>query len=237
MTEHEHTRVWDLPVRVFHWGLAASFVGAYALADTERWRHIHIMLGYTALGLIAFRLCWGFLGTRHARFRSFAFGPFAAARHLRDECAGRADRYVGHNPAGSWAVYGLLLLGTATGVTGYLHVKAFGGEVLEDAHEVLANAWLALVVLHVLGVVFSSVMQRENLIKAMVTGRKRGAADGPEPPSLRGLGIAVAATVVGFWAWSLATPLQPPPLQADSGGDDRHEHHSELAGRQESDDD
>jgi cytochrome b len=175
------TRVWDVPVRVFHWTLVACFAAAYALGDFDEWRNVHVMLGYTVLGLIVFRLLWGFVGTQHARFRSFAYGPGAALRHLRDEATGHAPRYLGHNPAGSWAVYGLLALGLATGLTGYLYHSEIGGETFEDLHEVLANAWLALVVLHVLGVIFSSVKQRENLVRAMVTGRKRLAAGSPEP--------------------------------------------------------
>lgn len=234
-TNHD-TRVWDLPVRVFHWALVACFAGAYALGDTERWRNVHVTLGYTVLGLIAFRLLWGFVGTHHARFRSFAFSPLAAVRHLRDEVAGRAQRHLGHNPAGSWAVYGLLLLGIATGVTGYLTFNAVGGEAFEEVHEACANAWLALVVLHVLGVVFSSFMQRENLVRAMVTGRKRGGASGAEPRSWRGLGVTLAAAVVGFWTWSLTT--QPPLGATSATGDVDHEdRYSELADERDSDDD
>lgn len=238
-TSTEQTiRVWDLPVRVFHWMLAGCFAGAYLLGDTERWRNVHVTLGYTVLALIAFRLLWGFVGTRHARFRSFAYCPRTAVRHLRDEVAGRAPRYLGHNPAGSWAVYGLLVLGVATGVTGYLGYNEVGGEAFEEVHEVLANAWLVLVALHVLGVVFSSVMQRENLVRAMITGRKRGPGDGVEPRSLRGLGVGLAAAVIGFWAWNLGTTPSPwlaDAAAADSEHDD-HEH-SELAGRYEDDDD
>lgn len=228
------TRVWDLPVRVFHWALAGCFVGAYVLAESERWRSVHVTLGYTVIGLIAFRLLWGLVGTRHARFRDFAFSPLAAVRHLRDEIAGRARRYLGHNPAGSWAVYGLLLLGMATGVSGYLTFNGIGGETFEEVHEACANAWLVLVVAHVLGVVFSSVLQRENLARAMVTGRKRGAVEGAEPRSRAALGLALVAAVIGFWGWNLTTTT---PLVGGQGVAAVHEEHSELAGEHDSDDD
>ena len=201
---NEKIKVWDLPLRVFHWALAVSFIGAYALADSERLRNVHVMLGYTVLGLLVFRLAWGFVGTQHARFRSFAFSPLAAARHLRDELAGRAKRYVGHNPAGSWAIYGLLLLGAATGISGYLTFNEVGGETFEEIHEVLANAWLLLVALHVLAVVVTSLAHRENLVRAMITGRKDGAADGAVPRSAAVLGVTLAAAVLGFWTWNLA---------------------------------
>jgi cytochrome b len=234
MTATNETRVWDLPLRVFHWTLAGCFAGAYVLSESERWRNVHVMLGYTVLGLIAFRLLWGFIGTRHARFRDFAYSPLAALRHLRDEITGRARRYVGHNPAGSWAVYGLLLLGLATGVTGYLTFNGIGGEAFEEVHEVCANAWLALVVLHVLGVVFSSVLQRENLVRAMVTGRKSGPVDGTEPRSLPALGLGLLAAVIGFWGWNLTAAVPPPGSAAAYDAD---EEHSELAGGHDSDDD
>jgi cytochrome b len=226
-TEIPTTRVWDLPVRVFHWILAASFAGAWLLSESERWRNVHVMLGYTALGLIAFRLLWGFVGTRYARFSDFSYGPLAALRHLRDEAAGRARHYKGHNPAGSWAVYGLLLLGLAAGASGYLTFNGIGGDALEEVHEACASAWLILVIAHVGGVIFSSVMQRENLARAMITGRKRGHPDPREPRSLSALGIALAAVVVSFWGWTLiATPPTPAGTVARAG----HHEHSALAG-------
>lgn len=226
------TKVWDLPLRVFHWALAASFIGAYALADSERLRNVHVMLGYTVLGLLVFRLAWGFVGTQHARFRSFAFSPLAAARHLRDELAGRAKRYVGHNPAGSWAIYGLLLLGAATGISGYLTFNEVGGEAFEEIHEVLANAWLLLVALHVLAVVATSLAHRENLVRAMITGRKHGAADGAVPPSAAVLGVTLAAAVLGFWTWNLATLGT-----AETGFARTHGGQYELEAHHENDDD
>ena len=235
MNTREEIRVWDVPLRVFHWALAACFVGAYVLSESEHWRQIHVMLGYTTLGLLAFRLMWGLIGTEHARFRSFAFSPREAVGHLRDELVGRARRYLGHNPAGSWAVYGLLVATLATGVSGWLTYNQFGGDAFEEVHEVCANAWLALVVVHVLGVVFSSVLQRENLARAMITGRKRGTeAEGPAPHPRRGFGLALAAAVLGFWAWSLTTATPPPGSGADEHAG---EGHSALATEHRYDDD
>lgn len=230
---NDKVKVWDLPVRVFHWMLAVSFAGAYALSESERLRNVHVMLGYTVLGLLAFRLAWGFVGTRYARFRSFAYSPLAAVRHLRDELTGRAPRYVGHNPAGSWAIYGLLLLGAATGVTGYLTFNEVGGEAFEEVHEVLANAWLLLVVVHVVAVLLSSVVHRENLVRSMITGDKPGTLDEAAPRNARALGVTLAAAVLGFWAWSLSgfdiTGVSP----AHAGDAE----HPELAADDENDDD
>ena len=105
----EHILVWDAPTRVFHWLLAASFAGAFLTADSERWRDIHVLLGYTFAGLIGFRLVWGLIGTRYARFRSFLFRPRELFEYLRSLLTRSPRHYLGHNPAGSIAV--LLLLG------------------------------------------------------------------------------------------------------------------------------
>src|SRR5512134_298190 len=111
--------VWDAPIRVFHWLLAASFAGAFLTGDSERWRDIHVLLGYTVAGLIGFRLVWGLVGTRYARFRSFLFSPGELVRYLRSLAARSPQHYLGHNPAGSVAIFLLLALGVATAATGY----------------------------------------------------------------------------------------------------------------------
>lgn len=197
------TKVWDLPVRIFHWSLAASFSGAYVLSESERLRNVHVTLGYTVMGLIAFRVLWGLIGSRYARFSSFLYGPVAAVRYLRDSLAGRPSQYAGHNPAGSWAVYAILLLGIATGVSGYLNFHDLGGEGMEEVHEVFANAWLIVVGVHVFGVIFSSIAHRENLARAMITGYKQGAGSASIPGSAPAVGVAMAVAVLGFWGWSL----------------------------------
>jgi len=103
--------VWDVPTRVFHWLLAASFAGAFITADSEKWRDVHVALGYIMVALIAFRVVWGFVGTHYARFSSFAFGPGKVVAYLKSLLTRTPEHHVGHNPAGSWAVYGLLSLG------------------------------------------------------------------------------------------------------------------------------
>ena len=113
----ERTRilVWDLPLRVFHWLLALSFAGAFLTAEAERFRDVHVVLGYTFLGLLAFRLVWGVAGSRYARFRSFLYGPRAVITYLQSLVARRPIHYVGHNPAGSWAIYAILYPGLRRG--------------------------------------------------------------------------------------------------------------------------
>ena len=200
--------VWDAPTRVFHWALALSFVGAFVTADSERLRDVHVVLGYTVFGLIAFRLIWGVVGTRYARFTSFAFGPRAVVAYLKSLLALRPQHFLGHNPAGSIAIYALLALGLLTGLTGYAHYNELGGEWLEDLHEGLANAMLAVVFVHIAGVIVSSLLHRENLARAMVTGYKTGYPTG----AIRGARWIVAALVVASIAalWTGVIPVTDP---------------------------
>jgi len=181
--------VWDIPTRLFHWLLAGSFAGAFLTAESETWRDLHVLLGYTVLGLIGFRIVWGLIGTRYARFNSFAFRPSQVVAYLKSLVSGTPQHYLGHNPAGSWVIYALLLLGIASGVTGYATYNEIGGEWLEELHEAAANSMLALVGVHIAGVVVSSLLHRENLVRAMIDGHKAG-----EP----GLGLRHAHWLVGL---------------------------------------
>lgn len=166
-------RVWDPLVRAFHWTLAVAFFGAWALGDDGG--SVHQALGYTVLGLVAVRTAWGVVGSRNARFTSFVPSPLRLVAYVKDLAAFREKRYLGHNPAGAVMIIALLIALTGTGVTGWLlTTDAFwGSEALGDVHGALANGTLALVGLHVAGVLYSSVRHRENLVRAMFTGRKR----------------------------------------------------------------
>ncbi len=210
----ERIRVWDLPVRVFHWLLAGSFAVAYLVAESERLRGLHVILGYTATGLILFRILWGFVGSRFARFGSFWFSPRAAIEYLRSLRSHEPQRYVGHNPAGSYAIYAILLAGLATGVSGYMSLKEIGGESAEEIHEVCANVWLGIVIFHLAGVIVGSWIHRENLVRAMITGYKEGMGglqgnQGTGVAARRAVGIALATSVAVFWVWSLLTGSVP----------------------------
>jgi cytochrome b len=166
-------KVWDLFVRMFHWSLVALFVTAYATGDEiER---VHIWAGYGIAGLLALRIIWGFVGPRHARFTSFVRPPREMLAYLREVALFKAPRYLGHNPAGGAMIVALLVLLAATCITGYMMTTDlfWGAEWVEDVHGTLANLTVGLIALHVLGVLVASFESRENLIKAMVTGRKR----------------------------------------------------------------
>jgi cytochrome b len=192
-------KVWDLPTRVFHWSLAASFAGAYITAESERWRDVHVLLGYTLAGLIAFRLVWGVIGTRYARFTSFVFPPSRVVAYVKSLLAGSPEHHVGHNPAGALAIFLLLGLGLVTAASGFMTYQEMGGEWLEDLHEGAANAMLAVVVIHLAGVVVSSLLHRENLVRSMLTGNKQGRSDEGIPRSRALVGIALLVAVLGFW--------------------------------------
>lgn len=192
-------RVWDLPTRVFHWSLALSFFGAYLLAESERVRHLHVMFGYTVLALVVFRLVWGFLGTRYAQFSSFAFGPRAVVDHLKGLARRNVREHAGHTPTGSWAIWLMLLLAFVTAVSGYLHFNEIGGEAMEEVHEVAANAWLLVVFVHVAGVIVSSVAERQNLARAMVTGYKKLGSAAPNVRNVSMIGVLMVAGIALFW--------------------------------------
>jgi len=196
-------RIWDPLVRVFHWGLVAAVAVAWFSGDD--WEDVHVIAGYVVAGLVAVRLVWGLVGSRYARFSQFLRAPATVLGYLRDSAAGRERRYLGHNPAGAVMIVALLVTLAGTAFTGWLlenpqRLAALpempqivapayadgdddGGEragenLVGELHEVLANGLLLLIALHLGGVVFASIRQRENLARAMITGDKR--APGPQ---------------------------------------------------------
>ena len=199
-------RVWDAPVRVFHWLLAACFTGAYLTAESESWRLLHVTLGSTLGGLIAFRLVWGVLGTRYARFGSFVRPPSELSRYLKSMLAGRPVHFIGHNPLGGVAIVLMLLAGAAMTATGYAVYNDIGGEWLGELHEAAANGMLVLVGVHLCGVALASWMHRENLPRAMVTGLKQGQPSDGITRLWWSVAIAMVIAVGYFWylQWRLA---------------------------------
>lgn len=169
----DRIKVWDPLVRIFHWSLVALFTFSFFTGD--EWKSAHILSGYAIGTLLAIRIVWGLVGTRHARFVSFVYSPGTILTFLKDSLSMKAKRYVGHNPAGGAMV--ILLIAMISGIvaTGYMMTTdAFWGiEWVEDVHKALVYSTLGLVALHVAGVVLASVEHRENLARAMITGWKR----------------------------------------------------------------
>lgn len=166
-------RVWDPLVRLFHWSLVVAFVVAWLTGDELD--RVHEIAGYTIAGLVGFRVVWGLLGPVHARFTDFVYRPSTVFGYLIDTIRFRAKRHLGHNPAGGAMVIALLVMLAATAGTGILMTTDayWGVEWVEEVHEVAANLMLVLVGLHLAGVFVASVEHRENLVRAMFTGRKR----------------------------------------------------------------
>lgn len=191
--------IWDAPVRVFHWLLVFSFAGAYLTAESERWRLIHVTLGYTMGGLVAFRIVWGFIGTRYARFSSFVCGLAAVKRYVAGLIAAKPEHHVGHNPAGAVAIVLLLLSSIVMVATGWGVYNDAGGKIVEELHELSSNFMLLIVFVHVAGVVVSSWLHRENLVRAMVTGKKMSEASQGINATWRFLALAIAGAVLSFW--------------------------------------
>lgn len=171
--EVEGVPVWDPFVRIVHWSQAALIAAVWLSAD--EWKWLHERLGYVIAGLVALRLVWGFVGPTHARFADFVRGPRAVLGYLKALVGGREPRMLGHNPAGGAMIVALLATIAATCLTGWLQTTDafFGSSAMEALHEALATLILVLVAGHVLGVVFESWRHRENLVAAMLTGRKR----------------------------------------------------------------
>jgi len=172
-------RVWDPLVRLFHWSLVASFAIAWLSEDAKA---LHQGAGYVVLALVAVRLIWGLVGSRHARFRDFVPRPQDLLAYLKSLPSGHARRYLGHNPAGGAMILLLIVSLAALCLTGWMQtLDAFWGEDwVEELHEALANLLLVLVGLHLAGVALASLKHQENLVRAMVTGRKRAPASGDE---------------------------------------------------------
>ena len=206
-------RVWDPLVRIFHWGLVLAFAVAYLSGDEES--SLHIYSGYVVLGLITFRVLWGLIGTRYARFSNFVYSPKTVIQYLKGLLAKKPKRYMGHNPAGGWMVLAMLLCLAIVSVSGLKvyaieeglgplageapaltvisaayaddddddHRKNEDGhgedeeEFWEEIHEVSSNFMLLLIFLHIAGVIVSSRLHDENLVKAMLTGKKVSKTD------------------------------------------------------------
>jgi cytochrome b len=177
--------VWDPFVRIFHWTLVVAFTVAYLLTGEDVLK-VHVWAGYVVGALVVARVIWGFMGPEHARFSDFVYSPGASLRYVRDLILFKAERHLGHSPGGGAMVVTLLIFLAATVITGLvvyggdqqagplagMFTKEFG-ESFEEAHEVIANITLGLVIAHIAAVILASFVFRENLPRAMITGYKR----------------------------------------------------------------
>ena len=197
-------KVWDIAIRIFHWSLVTFFAVAYLSGEAEA-ETLHAWAGYVIIALLTFRLIWGFVGTKYARFSDFIYSPGDIVTYLKNLLTTHPKHYFGHNPAGGLMVVIMLLMLIAASWTGLMaygvegkgplasidtsistsiipvaqaddddeYGEHEGGEsVWEEVHEVTVNLMLLLVIIHLGGVAVSSLLHRENLVRAMITGRK-----------------------------------------------------------------
>lgn len=183
MTDTTGIRVWDPLIRLFHWTLVLSFILAYVSEDD--FLSLHVLAGYYISGLLVTRIIWGLIGSKYARFSNFIYAPATVKQYLRDLLHRRARPYLGHNPAGGAMVMAMLISLIMTVMTGLVTygaeeqagplltwVAEWNGDLWEELHEIFANLSLSLVLIHILGVVVSSLLYKENLIRAMWSGYK-----------------------------------------------------------------
>lgn len=196
--------VWDWPVRLGHWLMVGGFILAWLTSESETFRLLHVISGATVLAVATFRLPWGFIGSRYARFVDFVRGPRAVKNYAAGLLKLEPAHHVGHNPAGGWAIVLLLGLGILTGLSGWANYNDIGGGFLEELHEGLAVTMLTMVFIHVAGVLSGSLMHGENLVRAMLNGRKQG-MPGEAIRSARPLAGAVLLAWVAVAGWWIAT--------------------------------
>ncbi len=208
--------VWDVPTRLFHWTLAAAVVTSYLTGEEEGvWFVVHTVSGYTVAMLLVFRILWGFVGSFHSRFPHFVYSGQSVKAYAGQLIRFSPPRFVGHNPLGGWMVVLMLVVLAGTVVTGLFSgndegsagillplIAAPGGEGLAEIHEFFGNFIMVLAAIHVLAVFVDWLLTKENLIKAMITGRKtlddtEAARQRPLVGAWRGLAVAAIVAVLG----------------------------------------
>lgn len=206
-------RMIDAPTRVFHWLLALSFVGAYATSDGERWRLVHITLGYTMIGLVGFRLIWLLLGPKPARWTAWAARFRALMGSVKAAQLGQFKWPALQAGLNTLAIVALLAAVVLTTASGYVLDQEWLGDWFEEVHEVAGNALLAFVLGHLAVVLVGAVIKSDNPLRLMVTGRAPGRGPDLVPRNRIWLGALILAAVLGFW-W---TQRQAAPAQAPDG--------------------
>lgn len=215
--------IWDIPTRLFHWLFATSFAVAWLTSENDQWLSVHTFFGYLMLGLIGFRLIWGVVGGHYARFASFLYSPLAGLAYLRQVFSGKAARYLGHNPAGSQAIYLLLALGLAVCLTGLFTqggeeqqgaiaglVSIAAGRMIKEGHEVTAILMLLVVFGHLAGVAVESWLHKENLPRSMVTGMKEASEGARTTAPYRPVATLMLAALTAFGGWWFLYALHQP---------------------------
>lgn len=223
-------RVTDAPTRMFHWLFALSFTGAYLTADSEHWRLMHVTLGYTFAGLLGFRVIYGLFGPRHARLRLLARRLAGGPAWLRSLVSSGSSTAVnwrqGQHLAMALAIVLMLALVIPLTLSGYATWaewgEVLGGDWPEDVHEAAANAFLAVVIVHLALILGLGLLQRQNLAMPMITGYRAGAGASPVTDNKGWLAVLLLTAVLAFgtWQWqSSPNGLLPVTGHASAAGD------------------
>lgn len=192
-------RMVDAPTRVFHWLLALCFVGAYATSEGERWRLVHMTLGYTMIGLVGFRAIWLLAGPRPSRWTAWAARFRALGHSVQAMKAGQFKWPALQMGGNTLAIAGLLAVVVATTVSGYVLDQEWLGDWFEEVHEFAGNALLGLVLAHVGLVLISLLLKSSNPLRLMLTGRAPGRGPDLVERNRLWLGALIMAAVLGFW--------------------------------------
>lgn len=239
------TRIYDLPTRMFHWLFAGSFLTAFAIANTIddestafAW---HMLAGLIMVFTVLLRIVWGVVGTKHARFSDFHLNPAALFQYITGVFTGKNIPRAGHNPASSWAAMLMMLLAVGLGVSGYLMASGSAGDMLEDAHELFADLFIGVVILHLAGLVLHHLKHQDQLSKSMLSGDKQGLDQSTQSVrSHRLLGLLFFCLTLSFGMYLqqnftpatgtlhlLGTTLQLTEAGADSGHKNAAEDHDD----------
>jgi len=190
--------IWDLPTRVSHWALAAAVLLAYFIpprvASGSMLSGLHVVCGVTAALLLVSKLLWGLVGTKHARFRSLLFTPAEVTRYVASAVRGQGPYFAGHNPASALVICVAFVLLASTVASGLLMNS--GGRVWEPVHEVAPNLLIALVAIHIVGVLLATFRHKENYVASMFSGMKTAGPEDAIPRSHPAAAVVMAASVV-----------------------------------------
>lgn len=176
MNEIKKTTAYDWPTRIFHWLFAVFFLTAFTIAktidDDSALFSYHMLAGLTLFFLLFLRLIWGFLGTTYAKFSSFQFKPSKLIQYFKEVIFTKTKRYIGHNPASSFAAILMFICTIGLATTGILMASGYETDLIEESHELLANLFIITVILHVGGVLFHHIKHKDSLWSSMFDGKK-----------------------------------------------------------------
>lgn len=212
--EKTNVRVYDWPVRIFHWAFVVLFIASFFIAnyfdDDAAQFPYHMLFGINLAFLVILRIFWGLIGTQYARFNSYKLSPKDLLQYLQDLFNKNSKVYTGHNPASSWAAVVMMLCALGLAVSGHFMVNG-EDEMFEEVHEILANLFLITAILHVAGIIFHTIKHRDQVGLSMITGRKMVSklSSGIEKNYLSvGLILLLATVFFGNHLWQNYDPIK-----------------------------